>query len=211
VILIFWCFEAHRRLVCLFLTFSLFLVTGIGYANTIQDYKLCRIALVTEVVSLFVCVITGVIVGACMLPFAIADDWPTSEMYNRGTSTNFWVGFPVAFFSGLGVAVSLLDDQTSSLVGVAISASLLPPAVNAGMILVAFLAYDPTRHSFDRNLDQHDFLVMSLYSLGLTLINIVLIIISSMLMVCTTARKIPVVDSLSDVCRLVVILFQSSE
>jgi uncharacterized membrane protein len=165
-----------------------------AYANTIQDYKLFRIGLVTEVISLFVCIITGIIVGACMLPFSITNDWPTPEMYNRGTSTNFWVGWPVAFFSGLGVAVSLLDEQTSSLVGVAISASLLPPAVNAGMIWVAYLAYDPTRFNFDQQWDHHDFLVMSLYSLGLTLINIVLIIISSMLMVSASARKARVVD-----------------
>ena len=36
----------------------------------------------------------------------------------------------------MGVALSVLDDQTSSLVGVAISASLLPPAVNCGMLLI---------------------------------------------------------------------------
>jgi len=48
------------------------------------------------------------------------------------------VALPIAFFSGLGVAVSLLDDQTSSLVGVAISASLLPPAVNASILWIAY-------------------------------------------------------------------------
>ena len=36
----------------------------------------------------------------------------------------------------MGVALSVLDDQTSSLVGVAISASLLPPAVNCGMLFI---------------------------------------------------------------------------
>jgi len=56
----------------------------------------------------------------------------------RGTTQNFYVALPIAFFSGLGVAVSLLDEQTSSLVGVAISASLLPPAVNAGILWIAF-------------------------------------------------------------------------
>lgn len=142
-----------------------------------------RIGLVTEVVSLLVCILTGVVVAACMLPFEVAQDWPTSEMYNRGTPTNFWVGFPVAFFSGLGVAVSVLDDQTNSLVGVAISASLLPPAVNAGMLWVSYWAYDPSQHSYSNDWDRPDFRTMSLYSLGLTLINIVLIIISSMLMV----------------------------
>lgn len=65
----------------------------------------------------------------------------------RGTDQNFYVALPVAFFSGLGVAVSLLDDQTSSLVGVAISASLLPPAVNAGLLWVAFFFADANRIS----------------------------------------------------------------
>ena len=46
------------------------------------------------------------------------------EMVSRGTMEFFYVALPVAFFSGLGVAVSVLDNQTSSLVGVAISASL---------------------------------------------------------------------------------------
>ena len=45
-----------------------------------------------------------------------------------GTRETLLAGIPIAFFSGLGVALSVLDDQTSSLVGVAISASLLPPA-----------------------------------------------------------------------------------
>ena len=35
----------------------------------------------------------------------------------------------------MGVALSILGNNTSSLVGVAISASLLPPAVNCGMLL----------------------------------------------------------------------------
>lgn len=49
-------------------------------------------------------------------------------MNGRATRVTFLTGFPIAFFSGIGVALSVLDDSTSSLVGVAISASLLPPA-----------------------------------------------------------------------------------
>lgn len=44
---------------------------------------------------------------------------------------SLWVGILIAIPSGAGVAVSVLGDYTASLVGVAISASLLPPAVNA--------------------------------------------------------------------------------
>jgi uncharacterized membrane protein len=42
-----------------------------------------------------------------------------------------WVGLLVAIPSGAAVAIGILVDNTASLVGVAISASLLPPAVNA--------------------------------------------------------------------------------
>ena len=59
-------------------------------------------------------------------------------MESRGTWESFIVALPVAFFSGIGVAVALLDDQTASMVGVAISAALLPPAVNAGIMWVAY-------------------------------------------------------------------------
>jgi uncharacterized membrane protein len=44
---------------------------------------------------------------------------------------SLWVGILIALPSGAGVALSILGGNTGSLVGVAISASLLPPAVNA--------------------------------------------------------------------------------
>ena len=106
----------------------------------------------------------------------------------------------VAFFSGLGVAVSLLDEQTSSLVGVAISASLLPPAVNSGLLFVAWFYYkqnvdqdkvvrvpggeyevwDPTDDELDYA--RKEFMHGAGISLLLTVVNIILIIIASALM-----------------------------
>ena len=61
--------------------------------------------------------------------------WPTDEMADRGTLVGFYTGIAIAIPSGFGVALSILGNNTSSLVGVAISASLLPPAVNAGIFL----------------------------------------------------------------------------
>jgi len=49
----------------------------------------------------------------------------------RGMARSLWVGVLIAVPSGAGVALSVLGGNTGSLVGVAISASLLPPAVNA--------------------------------------------------------------------------------
>ena len=42
-----------------------------------------------------------------------------------------WVGLLISLPSGAGVALSVLGGSTRSLVGVAISASLLSPAVNS--------------------------------------------------------------------------------
>lgn len=146
-------------------------VTAIAYGITIGDYKLVRMGFVTEIVSLALCIIIGVIVAGCFLPLKDAtDDWPEEEMLGRGEMRNFYAGIPIAFFSGLGVAVGLLDSQTNSLVGVAISASLLPPAVNAGMLWVVHFAMD------DQYLDE------GMRSLFLTIMNIGAIIVASMLM-----------------------------
>ena len=49
----------------------------------------------------------------------------------RGMTRSLWVGVLIALPSGAGVALSVLGGNVGSLVGVAISASLLPPAVNA--------------------------------------------------------------------------------
>ena len=52
-------------------------------------------------------------------------------MLCRGLARGLGVGVAIAIPSGAGVALSILGGNTGSLVGVAISASLLPPAVNA--------------------------------------------------------------------------------
>mmetsp|Transcript_26376 Transcript_26376/g.62799 ORF Transcript_26376/g.62799 Transcript_26376/m.62799 type:complete len:206 (+) Transcript_26376:809-1426(+) len=146
-------------------------------------------------------------------------------MVTRATLQNFLVGLPIAFFSGLGVAVSVLDDSASSLVGVAISASLLPPAVNSGILWVAygfaknnwlgsgggiahptlppaaFISEAPTTgdpelfqddflgeinssNGFDEDYipSKSDFRKGGMISLGLTLANIVLVIVASIAM-----------------------------
>jgi uncharacterized hydrophobic protein (TIGR00271 family) len=120
-------------------------VVGMAYGATIRDWRLFRDAARTEILSLIFCIFSGAAIGFCTGWTDLAEAWPTEEMQIRGTWQNFMVALPVAFFSGLGVAVSVLDQQTSSLVGVAISASLLPPAVNAGIIWVAYLYYETAR------------------------------------------------------------------
>ena len=147
-------------------------VTAIAYGTSIGDYKMVRMGLVTEITSLMICIVIGLALGAIMQSMLFL---PQDEMLNRGTMENFYCGIPIAFFSGLGVAVGLLDSQTNSLVGVAISASLLPPAVNAGMLWIV-------SEGIDEAGEPTHYRQKGAISLFLTLMNIAVIIVASMFM-----------------------------
>ena len=68
--------------------------------------------------------------------------WPSAEMASRTGWSCLVVGLAIAIPSGVGVAISVLGGNAGSMVGVAISASLLPPAVNAGLYwAMALISY----------------------------------------------------------------------
>jgi hypothetical protein len=98
------------------------------------------------------------------------------------------------------VALSVLGNNNASLIGVAISASLLPPAVNCGMALASALFLFATElcthqpHSFTSGSGSNsgsgsgsaeeyrsaDFLLLGVLSLALTLVNIAAIFLSAL-------------------------------
>lgn len=49
----------------------------------------------------------------------------------RTDISSLWVSIVLAFLTGIAVPIALLGNNTFSLIGVAISTSLLPPSVNA--------------------------------------------------------------------------------
>merc|ERR1712157_602940 len=103
------------------------------------------------------------------------NDWPTTEMANRGKlpwalSDGAWI----AAASGIGVALSVLGEYVSCVIGVAISASLLPPAVNCGM-LFSFTIYESIYPLTVHDCDRGEVLIMATVSLLLTIENIVII------------------------------------
>lgn len=57
-----------------------------------------------------------------------------TEITRRGFVV--WIDVGIAIFSGAAVAVSVTRGDMSSLVGVAISAALMPPAVNASLMIL---------------------------------------------------------------------------
>ncbi|CAL1273558.1 unnamed protein product [Larinioides sclopetarius] len=107
------------------------------FGAVIRDRSLRNLGIRTEIVGLFLCMVIGFTLG--LLSEALNSiwggrEWPNSEMISRGQERSLWVGVLIALPSGAGVALSILGGNAGSLVGVAISASLLPPAVNAGLL-----------------------------------------------------------------------------
>ncbi len=111
-------------------------ILAITFGAMIEKGHLVKMGIINECISLFLCVLVGFVFAWILIACGAHNEWawPTNEMGGRGTLTGILTGIAIATPSGIGVALSILSNNTSSLVGVAISASLLPPAVNAGMM-----------------------------------------------------------------------------
>ena len=106
----------------------------------IGDVQLRNRGIQHELISLGICIVIGFVFGLlfCLIDVEkyyneSGDQWPTPEMISRGNGRYLVTGIAIAIPSGAGVALSVLGGNVGPLVGVAISASLLPPAVNAGL------------------------------------------------------------------------------
>ncbi|KAK6620158.1 hypothetical protein RUM44_006559 [Polyplax serrata] len=107
------------------------------FGTVIHDRKLQLMGVRNELVGLSLTILVGYIIGLIIGSvdgYYGGDQWPTQEMMSRGLLRSLWVGILIALPSGAGIALGLLGDNSGSLIGVAISASLLPPAVNAGLL-----------------------------------------------------------------------------
>lgn len=156
-------------------------VMGMTFGARIDDWRLVRSSFLVETYSILICFFVGALITLCAGWTELADTWPTNEMQIRGETSGLVIGIAIAIPSGMGVALSILGNNTGSLVGVAISASLLPPAVNAGIcwmyaILMLFGA------NTDDTVDGADYATIGAISFTLTVLNIVCIWLSGMLM-----------------------------
>jgi uncharacterized membrane protein len=115
-------------------------ILGLSFGAIIQDRRLVEAGIKNEALGLVIAVIMGCIMGAILMPLALLPTWPwpwpTAEMIARASIWLLILGIVVAAASGAGVALAATRGDIGSLVGVAIAASLMPPAVNAGMNLV---------------------------------------------------------------------------
>jgi uncharacterized hydrophobic protein (TIGR00271 family) len=111
-------------------------ISAIAFGTVLKDWKLVKKAILVELVGLCIILFVGITCGLVFSPFQASLGLPTNEMVTRGG--NKWVslmlGAAIALPSGIGVGLSILNNNTPALVGVAISASLLPPVANTGLL-----------------------------------------------------------------------------
>ncbi|XP_033231731.1 uncharacterized protein LOC117182734 [Belonocnema kinseyi] len=111
-------------------------VMSLTFGTIIADRNLQFIGFKSLMLGIFLSIlfgfIFGLILGTTQMPWGY-NDWPTDEMKGRGNYRSLWMGVLWALPSGTGVAVALLQGSNGPLIGVAISASLLPPVVNCGL------------------------------------------------------------------------------
>mmetsp|Transcript_850 Transcript_850/g.1993 ORF Transcript_850/g.1993 Transcript_850/m.1993 type:complete len:414 (-) Transcript_850:368-1609(-) len=151
-------------------------ILGLTFGALIRDLPLFSVCIRNECIGVLVAFATGFIVGIPCAFTAVETgldiEWPSSEMSSRGTPTALLGGMLVAIPSGAGVTIALTGGISSTLIGVAISAALLPPVVNSGMNLSYGIL---KRFAFNNELDGNQAMIISGYSFALFLLNVLLI------------------------------------
>lgn len=118
-------------------------ILAVTFGAATRDCKMLLKGLLNETIACGITLALGFAMGIMFAPlFAPRYGWPTVEMSSRGDPLNLAIGIVFAIASGLVVGVAVTGGGVNALVGTAISASLLPPVANAGM-LVAYAIIGP--------------------------------------------------------------------
>lgn len=146
-----------------------------AFALAIRDTRLLQQAVLAEcraAVATFLCgAVCALLFGTY---FSKHYELPTAEMESRSTPQGLVSGCIIALASGVVIGNAVTQSGVNSLVGVAISASLLPPIVNSGILLTLFLL--PDCETCDHAITPKQYLYKAAYSFGLYGLNFVIIL-----------------------------------
>lgn len=157
------------------------------FGTVIKDRHLQMLGIRNESIAICLVLLSGFCFG--LIISAADDKWGlgegvTSEMLARCQVHSLKLGVAIAVPSGAAVAISILAENGGGLVGVAISASLLPPSVNAGILwalslLSSIYGSQPeqryatvTQTSFYSNNQSVELFCLGCMSFFLTLVNV---------------------------------------
>ncbi|XP_065088980.1 uncharacterized protein LOC135710359 isoform X1 [Ochlerotatus camptorhynchus] len=107
------------------------------FGTVIKDKNLQMLGIRNETIAIGLVLLSGFFFG--LIISSTDEKWGlgegvTAEMLARCQPHSLKLGIAIALPSGAAVAVAILAENGGGLVGVAISASLLPPSVNAGIL-----------------------------------------------------------------------------
>ena len=97
-------------------------VLAFTFGVTLKDKDMAKLGFANELISITVCVVVGFFTGLVWYNTCVPDEdgtlkWPTMEMTTRGDVTGLVSGGFVAAVSGIGVALSVLGEYMSTVIG----------------------------------------------------------------------------------------------
>lgn len=143
------------------------------FGAAISNWELVRLGIRNEAFGMVICLVVGLLSGT-VLAFSygpLREGYPelvSQEIATRTTYHSLIAGVFVAIPSGAGVALGITSGGINALVGVAISAALLPPMVNTGLCL-AFAIWEG---AFNYTEDANEYVIMAGFSFALFALNI---------------------------------------
>eukprot|EP00028_Trichosphaerium_sp_Am-I-7-wt_P007716 CAMPEP_0168514182 /NCGR_PEP_ID=MMETSP0405-20121227/3947_1 /TAXON_ID=498012 /ORGANISM="Trichosphaerium sp, Strain Am-I-7 wt" /LENGTH=322 /DNA_ID=CAMNT_0008533239 /DNA_START=77 /DNA_END=1045 /DNA_ORIENTATION=- len=159
-------------------------ITALTFGTVIQSKTMVYKGFRNEFYGLALTFLVGFIFGIVLIFTNVK--WPTYEMTSRGTLSGLWGGIVVAIPSGVGVALAITGPYSGALVGIAISAALLPPVVNSGMnlaygLMAYWLDIDHVSGGQKSRRMAKEWLMIAMYSFILFLLNWVCIYLAALL------------------------------
>eukprot|EP01033_Poteriospumella_lacustris_P012118 gene12118-8665_t len=124
-------------------------ILGMVMGYRVADFNLFRTGFMNELKMAIVTYLTGCFYGILLGDVSKTYKWPNSQMMHEGMAFNLVISIIVSAAAGMVLGISLTSAGGNALVGTAISAGLLPPLVNAGMLhaYATFYVYDTDRQS----------------------------------------------------------------
>eukprot|EP01035_Chromulina_nebulosa_P018629 gene18629-24364_t len=118
-------------------------ILGITFGYRVADWPLFKAGVINELKMAAVTFLCGVFFGLILGDVGNTYKWPNSAMMPEGQAFNLIISIIVSAAAGTVLGVSLTSTGGNALVGTAISAGLLPPLVNAGMLIAYSMTYAP--------------------------------------------------------------------
>ena len=115
-------------------------ILGITFGYRIADWNLMKLGIINCVKMTITAFACGVFISLLLGSAGNLYGWPTSVMLvQRSQLFNLIISVVVSGAAGMVLGVSITASGVNPMVGTAISAGLLPPIVNAGMLYYTYL------------------------------------------------------------------------